>query len=186
MRTCAYGVLEAHRKCQVYKGKRLTVTGHNLFYYSHESFANVQPPLEGAMALWFDKLVIRDPVGASWDMMTALALNEEWAAFATASGLPNPLYPEQSLALELGRRVESQQQIRPITLVRMEDLFRPILHRETIDETWPPERQNTAFFEADASYVAITRRGEYLRMVSRLSILNSMVEKLVVPNKETL
>ena len=42
------------------------MTEHNLFYYSYAPFTNAQlPPLKVA-ALYFDKLIVRDPVGASW------------------------------------------------------------------------------------------------------------------------
>jgi hypothetical protein len=44
----------------------MTMSEHNLFYHPYASFTNAQlPPLKVA-ALYFDKLVIVDPVGASW------------------------------------------------------------------------------------------------------------------------
>ena len=43
------------------------MSSHNLFYYPYASFTNAQLPLLKVAALWFDKLVILDPVGASWD-----------------------------------------------------------------------------------------------------------------------
>lgn len=44
---------------------------HHLFYYSYASFTNTQlPPLKMA-ALYFAKVVILDPVGASWDAIGA-------------------------------------------------------------------------------------------------------------------
>src|SRR5262245_49914972 len=39
---------------------------HNLFYYPYASFTNEQLPLLKVAALYFDKLAILDPVGASW------------------------------------------------------------------------------------------------------------------------
>lgn len=43
------------------------MTDHNLFYYyPYTSFTNTQLPLLKVAALWFDKLTILDPVGASW------------------------------------------------------------------------------------------------------------------------
>ena len=42
------------------------MTEHNLFYYPSASFTNAQLPLWKVAALYFDKLVILDPVGASW------------------------------------------------------------------------------------------------------------------------
>ena len=43
------------------------MTVHNLFYYPYASFTNAQLLLLKVAALYFDKLVILDPVGASWD-----------------------------------------------------------------------------------------------------------------------
>lgn len=42
------------------------MTDHNLFYYPYAFFTNAQLPLLKMAALYFDKLVILDPVGASW------------------------------------------------------------------------------------------------------------------------
>lgn len=47
------------------------MTEHTLFYYPYASFTNAQIPLLKAAALYFDKLVILDPVGASWDTIGA-------------------------------------------------------------------------------------------------------------------
>lgn len=42
------------------------MSSHNLFYYPYASFTNEQLPLLKVAALYFDKLIILDPVGASW------------------------------------------------------------------------------------------------------------------------
>lgn len=47
------------------------MTEHNLFYYPYASFTDVQLPLLKVAALWFDKLFILDPVGASWGTVGA-------------------------------------------------------------------------------------------------------------------
>jgi hypothetical protein len=132
-----------------------------------------------------------EPIGANlplavppW-MIGAVALKHSWMAFDGASGLPNKLYPEQILASELGERVESQEQPRRITLVRMEELFAPELYRDNLDETWPQERQLKSFFDGDAPYVAVTHGGEFVMLVGRMTVLNSMVGKLVMPNGTT-
>ena len=44
---------------------------HNLFYYPYASFTSEQLPLLKVAALYFDKLSILDPVGASWAMIGA-------------------------------------------------------------------------------------------------------------------
>ena len=40
---------------------------HNAFYYPYANFNDAQLPLLKVAALWFDRLVILDPSGASWD-----------------------------------------------------------------------------------------------------------------------
>lgn len=47
------------------------MSSHTLFYYPYASFTNEQLPLLKVAALWFDKLVILDPVDASWDTIGA-------------------------------------------------------------------------------------------------------------------
>src|SRR4051794_12683387 len=44
---------------------------HNLFYFPYASFTNEQLPLLKVAALYFDKLVLLDPVAASWDSIGA-------------------------------------------------------------------------------------------------------------------
>jgi len=44
---------------------------HSLFYYPYASFTNTQHPLLKVAALYFDKLYILDPVGASWGTIGA-------------------------------------------------------------------------------------------------------------------
>lgn len=47
------------------------MTEHKIFYYPYASFTDTQLPLLKVAALWFDKLVVLDPVGASWDTIGA-------------------------------------------------------------------------------------------------------------------
>ena len=44
---------------------------HNLFYYPYSSLTNNQISLLKVAALYFDKLVLMDPVKASWDIIGA-------------------------------------------------------------------------------------------------------------------
>lgn len=44
---------------------------HSIFYYPYASFTNAQLPLLKVVALYFDKLYILDPVGASWGTIGA-------------------------------------------------------------------------------------------------------------------
>ena len=41
------------------------MTPHRLYYYPYASFTNQQLPLLKVAAIWFDELVILDPIGAS-------------------------------------------------------------------------------------------------------------------------
>jgi hypothetical protein len=49
----------------------LRMSDQRLFYYPYASFTNTQLPLLKVAALYFDKLIILDPVGASWDTVGA-------------------------------------------------------------------------------------------------------------------
>jgi hypothetical protein len=120
------------------------------------------------------------PVPASLD---GLASAYFWMAFDASTGLPNPLRFEQLLASELGSRVEMPQTPRGITLVRLEELFRPILHKSAIDETWPNHRQLEALFADDAAYVAITLDGRYQRLLPRSNAQNVILRSLTTPEK---
>ncbi len=88
------------------------------------------------------------------------------------------LLAEQLLADDLGTEVESQEKPKTISLVRLEELFRPVLHKESADENWPTERQISAFFDCDSEYIAITRNEEYKTLVSRLTVLNTVVKTM--------
>ena len=109
----------------------------------------------------------------------SLASRHTWMAFDYNSGLPNSFFAEQLLASELGEKVEQEEPPRTISLVRLEALFRPVLHREFIDKSWSSERQLEVFFENDAPYVAVTENGRFQTLVSRTSVLNSMIGTLV-------
>jgi hypothetical protein len=52
-------------------GRGESMTEHKLFYYPYASFTNAQLPLLKVAALYFDKLTLLDPVGASWDSIGA-------------------------------------------------------------------------------------------------------------------
>jgi hypothetical protein len=102
-----------------------------------------------------------------------------WMVFEYESGLPNPFFAEQLLASELGTKVEQEEPPKTISIVRLEDLFRPVLHKEHIDESWSNERQLDVFFDHDTPYIAVTDQGRFKALVSRVSVLNTMVGTLV-------
>jgi hypothetical protein len=117
------------------------------------------------------------PPQPGW-MQPGLATQHQWMAFDVKSGLPNPLLTEQYLANELGNEVESKEQPRKISLSRLEELFRPVLYKDNLDESWPAERQIEAFFASDFDYIAMTQNSRYNSLVSRVTLLNLIVKQL--------
>jgi hypothetical protein len=111
--------------------------------------------------------------------LAGLATRHSWMAFDVSTGLPNKFYAEQLLASELGEKIEQIEPPRTISIVRLEELFRPVLHKEAIDESWPSERQLNEFFTNDLPHVAITNNGQFKSLISRTSVLNKMVGTLV-------
>jgi hypothetical protein len=107
----------------------------------------------------------------------ALAARHPWMAFDGATGLPNVLLAEQLLATDLGERLEKEP--RTISLVRLSELFRPVLNTDSIDQSWSTDRQISTFLDGDAPYVAVTQNGSYSTLVARLSVLNALVKTLV-------
>lgn len=104
-----------------------------------------------------------------------------WMAFDDNTGLLNPLLNEQLFQNELGENIESQLPDGPekIIIVRLDEVFSSVLFKQTVDENWSMENQVNKTFEKDAPYVAITRNGEYISMISRLSLLNEIVKSMV-------
>ncbi|MCD4676490.1 MAG: hypothetical protein K8S18_10920 [Desulfobacula sp.] len=118
------------------------------------------------------------PLLPDW-MLSGSVPQNQWFAFNYNTGLPNELFAEQLLASDLGSKVEMNAQQKGITLVRLEEMFRPVLHRESIDERLSAERQISAFFNSETPYIAVTRNGQYTTLVSRLTVLNAIVRTFV-------
>jgi hypothetical protein len=74
------------------------MTEHNLFYYPYASFTNAQQPLLKVAALWFDKLVILDPVAASWDTIGADHIARDAMRQLTDAGILEIVTPAAVLA----------------------------------------------------------------------------------------
>lgn len=104
-----------------------------------------------------------------------LAGRHPWMAFDYNTGLPNKFYAEQLLASELGEKIEMVETPRTISIVRLEELFRPVLFRAVIDEAWSSERQLSEFFGRDTAYMAITRNGQFKSLISRTAVVNNLV-----------
>lgn len=103
----------------------------------------------------------------------------QWMAFDGGTGLPNRLAPEQFLQSALGQHIEQPSPPRAISTVRLQDLFRPVLRTNVLDEAVPSDKQVDALLSADAPYLAVTRDGRYLRLLPRLSGLAIVVRSLV-------
>jgi hypothetical protein len=123
------------------------------------------------------------PPQPGW-MQLGLATQHQWIAFENKSGLPNALLAEQYLANELGNEVESKEQPRKISVSRLQELFRPVLYKNNLDESWPAERQIEAFFASDFDYIAVTQSTRYNSLVSRVTLLNSIVKQLISDEKK--
>ena len=84
------------------------------------------------------------------------------------------------LASDLGQQVEhSEEGPRAISLVRLKEIFQPVLYTTSIDTSWAPERQIAEFYGTDSDYVAFTQQGAYLSLASRLSVLNALVRSVI-------
>ncbi len=110
--------------------------------------------------------------------MSGVAGKRPWEAFDLNSGLPNPFLAEHLLASELEQKVEQVETPRSISVVRLNDLFGAVLRRGMIDKSWSAERQLAEFFRHDSTYIAITQNRQFKSLVSRLSVLNSVVGTL--------
>lgn len=130
----------------------------------------VNPPVPGVPP--------QGPVQPPW-LSGALALRYNWMAFDSSTGLRNEHQAEQILQSDLGERVERQEGARQITLVRLEELFRPVLNKEHIDLAWSADRQLNMFLESEAPSIAVTQNGKYSTLVSRVMMLNEVVKSLV-------
>lgn len=74
------------------------MTEHNLFYYPYASFTNNQLPLLKVAALYFDKMYLLDPVGASWATIGADYSAREAVRQLQDAGILESVRPADSLA----------------------------------------------------------------------------------------
>ena len=118
------------------------------------------------------------PVRPPW-LSGQLATAHPWMAFDPATGLPNKLFAEQILQSDLGQKLEMQPPgPRSIDLARLDDLFLPVLNRDSIDLGWPPARQLDAFLNSQAAFIAATQHGTYSALVSRAALANEVLRSL--------
>lgn len=71
---------------------------HNLFYYPYASFTNAQLPLLKVAALYFDKLIVLDPVGASWATVGADHVARDAIMLLKDAGILEVVTPTDVLA----------------------------------------------------------------------------------------
>jgi hypothetical protein len=115
------------------------------------------------------------PLAHPW-MTSGLAMRHPKMAFDATTGLPNDLLAEQLLAADLGAKIESQTKPRNINMTRLDELFRPVLIKEHLDQSWSSDRQIETFFSLRAQYIALTINDKYINMISKLDVLNEMVK----------
>lgn len=113
-----------------------------------------------------------------------LAQDHTWMVFSPATGLPNELLAEQFLQHELGEKIEGQLEgSKHINVVRLNELFKPVLYKQSIDTKWSNEKQTNAFFSSDADFIAITENGKYSSLVSRQTLVNEALKSIFINPK---
>jgi len=98
---------------------------------------------------------------------------------AGKTAVRNELAAEQAFAAELGNEVELPTTPAGITIDRLMNLFRPVLHTSAIDERDPGDKQLKEFLAGTEMYVATTRGREYQQLVSRGAGLNAIVRSII-------
>lgn len=125
------------------------------------------------------------PGGPTWQpALGPLAQRHPWMANDPATGLPNEFFAEQALQSELGEKIEQLEGARSISLLRLDELFRPILNKDHIDLSWTADRQLDVFLETEVPFLAITRDGHYSALVSRLALLSQLLNPLLMRRHE--
>lgn len=98
----------------------------------------------------------------------------QWMVFN--DGERNEYASEQILMHELSA-LESPEP-RGITIVRLQDLFGAILHTESIDEQDPADRWLAVSLSQESDYLAVTRAGVYLGVLSHRALVNHVLTAL--------
>jgi hypothetical protein len=114
------------------------------------------------------------------DIISGLAYKYMGSAFDYGTGLPNIFLPEQILQQELATRFETSDWKPAISINRLDDLFRSVLHKESIDQSWSSEHQLKGFFECRSDYIAVTKNEKYSTFLSKSEVFNELLKNLVV------
>jgi hypothetical protein len=91
--------------------------------------------------------------GLQYVALTRLAAAHQCMAFDSNLNLPHGLAAEQLLASKLSRLIETIEQPRMISIVRIKDLFASTLNTASIDQRASPEQQLQEFVADDSEYV---------------------------------
>jgi hypothetical protein len=119
------------------------------------------------------------PIPPATNTSTRLATANTSMAFDNATGMPDRLFAEKILLTDLHAKLEERAPgPRRVTLVRLDDLFRPVLNKDHIDLGWPPKQQLDAFLNSQASFVATTQQGTYTALVPRAALTNEVLRSL--------
>ncbi|UOE47271.1 hypothetical protein MTO98_22970 [Mucilaginibacter sp. SMC90] len=122
------------------------------------------------------------PAAPPW-MQGALALNHSWMAFSTTNGLPNELLTEQLLQHELGETIENTGGAKHISIVHLDEVFKPILIKKQIDKNWNNEQQTNALFTNEEPFIVITESGKYSAIVTAQSLYNEILRGMTDSKK---
>jgi len=110
-------------------------------------------------------------------------------AFDWATGMPGDFIQEEFLQNELSNKIENvtnDKEALYVTAGKVTDLFGDVLIENQIDQSCTKEEQARVFFANDAPYIVLTDNGKYLRLVSRLSVLNEILKNQQPLRKEDL
>jgi hypothetical protein len=105
--------------------------------------------------------------------------HQGWMPFDNSTGLPNELLAEQLLQSELGEKIEIPEEPRTISIARLNELFQPVLKKECIDKNLTPEQQVSVFLNSDSQFMAITDKGVYNTLVSRITVFNELFRNII-------
>lgn len=113
-----------------------------------------------------------------------LAQGAKWMAFDAGTGLHNALFAEQLLQSDLGKKIESVEGPRLMSVTHLEELFRAVLHKKQVDLSAPADDQLEAFLGIDAAYLALTTGGVYAALAARAALSNEVLRALVKRDAE--
>ncbi|MCK2218276.1 hypothetical protein MF672_031465 [Actinomadura sp. ATCC 31491] len=88
--------------------------------------------------------------------------------------------PEQFLLHELAKLEEQRPQ--GISVIKLRDLFGAFLHREAVDEKQPSQEWIRTVLCSESEYVAVTRCGTFVGLLSRLAVLNQVLRSRLFPD----